>query len=186
MRAAVLIVGGALLLGLGWSSAAEAQLLGGGPQHGNEIASFNLKLGLLSPQTDFDDPVGGQSSFDNGMAIGVGVTTWPMFDRRLGLRGAIVRSRTDGQNSNSDLAPIAVNDPNVYLYTLEAAFRLPMGSGFPYISAGYGGKHYTWASSAHKVSRFSALTAAASTSRRSATTRPSPTATCAPTRSSVK
>lgn len=161
MKAAVLITGGALLLGLGWVPAAEAQLFGGGPAHGNEIASFNFKLGLLAPQTSFDDPVGGTSSFDSGLAIGAGFSTWPMFNRRLGIRGGIVRSQTDGQNSTSDLAPIAVNDPNVYLYTLEAAFRMPMGSGFPYVSAGYGGKHYTWAASAHKVSRFSAFTAAA-------------------------
>lgn len=156
---AVLLLASALAVAMSTTDLA-AQVLNN-PRLGEELASVNFRLGLLAPQTTFTDESFGESSFDNGVALGFSVAAWPAFNNRVGLRGTLVRSQTDGRNSTSELAPIAINDPNVYFYTLEAAVRAPMGAGFPYISAGYGGKHYTWAVSAHKVSRFAAMTAAA-------------------------
>ena len=144
------------------ASALHAQLAV--PEPGREIASVAVKVGLLSPRTTFTDAAFGESGFREGMAVGVAVSAWPLLGRRVGIRGQLVRSHTDGENSTSELAPVAVNDPNVYLYTLELAVRQPLSvggvSGAPYLSAGWGGKHYSWAVSQHKTSRFAALTAA--------------------------
>lgn len=145
-------------------AALEAQFFGTGGDAGYEIASATLKLGMLSPRTTFTDDSFGESSFANGFAVGITATTWPAFSRQVGLKAQIVRSETDGQNEMSEFAPIAVNDPTVYLYTLELAARKPFWAGMtsvvPYLSAGVGGKHYTWAVSQHKSVRFNALTAA--------------------------
>jgi hypothetical protein len=158
MRAAVLGVVASLLVTASVSEL-RAQILNS-PPVGQEIASVNLRVGLLAPQTTFNDPSFGESSFDSGFALGMTAAAWPILDRKVGLRGSLIRSRTDGQNATSEFAPIAINDPTVYMYTLEGAVRLPMAAGFPYASVGYGGKHYTWTTSAHKVSRFAAWTAA--------------------------
>jgi hypothetical protein len=156
----LLSLGAALLI----AATAGAELHAQAAAPGHDIASVGLKLGLLSPRTTFDDASFGESSFSEGLAYGVAVNTWPMLGRRVGIRGQLVRSETAGENSTSDFAPIAINDPTVYLYTLELAVRQPveLGSltGVPYLAAGYGGKQYTWAVSQHKTSRFGAWTAA--------------------------
>ena len=161
MRKPVLSIAAALLVAA--TGPARAQLAV--PEPGREIASVAVKLGVLSPRTTFTDASFGESSFQEGMAAGVAVTTWPLLGRRVGMRAQLMRGRTDGENSTSELAPIAVNDPSVWLYTLELAVRQPVSagalSGAPYLSAGWGGKQYTWAVSQHKTSRFMALTAAA-------------------------
>jgi len=147
-----------------WATTLSAQLPSG-PAPGNEIASVDVKLGMLSPQTTFTDESFGESSFDNGLAVGFSAAAWPLLDRRVGIKGQVVRSKTEGTNSISEFAPIAINDPTVYLYTLEVAIRHPMEmgslSGFPYLSLGYGGKHYTWAVSQHREDKFIAWTGAA-------------------------
>jgi hypothetical protein len=158
MRMAVMGALG-LVLAIGFPSAASGQLPGG-PRFGEEMASVNLKLGLLAPQTTFTDPSFGESSFSNGFAAGIGLGVWPILDHRIGLRANLIRGRTDGENSTSEFAPIAMNDPTVYLYTLEAAARLPMGSGSPYVSVGYGGKLYSWKVTPHRLDRFGTWTAA--------------------------
>jgi hypothetical protein len=158
MRAAVSAV---VVFVLALASAAESSAqLPAGPRAGEELGSVAVRLGLLAPQTKFQDDSFGESSFDNGMALGVSVATWPILGNRIGLRGSMIRSQTDGRNSTSEFAPIAVNDPNVYLYTGEIAVRQPMANGYPYVAVGYGGKHYTWKVSSHKVSRFATWTAA--------------------------
>jgi hypothetical protein len=142
----------------------EGDALAQQPRLGGERGTASIRLGLLAPMTTFDDPSFGESGFANGMAIGVSAAAWPLLGGHIGLRAQVTRSRTEGENTVSELAPLAMNDPTVYLYTAEVAARYPMNmgalSGFPYIAVGVGGKHYTWAISAHKVSRFSALTAA--------------------------
>jgi hypothetical protein len=152
----------AVLLVAASASTLHAQLAV--PQPGREIATIALKLGVLSPRTTFSDASFGESRFKQGTAVGVSVAAWPLLGRRVGIRGQMVRSHTDGQNSTSELAPIAVNDPNVYLYTMELAVRQAMSvgpvRGAPYLAAGLGGKQYNWAVSQHSVSRFSTLTAA--------------------------
>src|SRR5690606_25211109 len=106
---------------IGTPSALAGQLFGSGGDAGYEIASATLKMGMLSPRTTFTDNSFGESSFSNGLAVGVTATAWPVFNRRVGLKAQIIRSETDGQNETSEFAPIAVNDPTVYLYTLELA-----------------------------------------------------------------
>ena len=163
MTRAVLRTAAALMLVFASGPTLQAQLAS--PEPGREIASVGIKLGMLSPRTTFTDASFGESSFEEGAAYGVSVATWPLLGRRVGIRGQMIRSHTDGENSTSELAPIAVNDPTVYLYTLELAVRQAVNvgalSGAPYLAAGWGGKHYTWAVSQHKTSRFAALTAAA-------------------------
>jgi hypothetical protein len=161
MMRPVLSMAAAVLLLAASASTLSAQLAV--PEPGREIASVAVKLGVLSPRTTFNDASFGESSFEEGMAVGVAVSAWPLLGRRVGFRGQLMRSQTDGENSTSELAPIAVNDPNVYLYTLELAVRQAMSlgavSGAPYLSAGWGGKQYSWAVSQHKTSRFATLTA---------------------------
>src|SRR5690606_27506513 len=100
--------------------------------------------------------------FDNGLAIGVTAAAWPSWplDGKLGLRASLIRSEVDGQNETSEFAPMALNDPTVWTFTGEVAARLPMGSGFPYLSFGVGVRHYTWAVSVHEVSQFFTWTGA--------------------------
>src|SRR5688572_13038050 len=95
----------AVALWVGLAAPASAQLFIG-PPVGDEIASVNLKFGLLAPQTTFTDPSFGESSFANGAAFGLAASTWPLLNRRLGLRGHVVRSQTDGENATSAFAPI--------------------------------------------------------------------------------
>lgn len=144
----------ALLLALSDATGLSAQAPAG------DAGSVTLGVGVLAPRTTFRDPSFGESGFENGLAVGVSAVTWPLLDRRLGLRATLVRSETDGRNETSELAPLAVNDPNVYLFTAEVAARYPTAAGYPYLSAGYGVKHYTWAVSAHEASRFGAWTVA--------------------------
>jgi hypothetical protein len=128
----------------------------------NNVGSVALKVGLLAPQSSFEEETG-EGSWDNGLAIGVVGTAWPRWplDRRLGIRGQIVRSSHDGKNTVSEFTPIAINDPTVWLATMELAARLPLGVGTPFISGGVGGKHYTWKQSVHEVTRSFVITGAA-------------------------
>jgi hypothetical protein len=152
-----------LILSLTIAGSLNAQLSNAaGP--GTEIGQATIKLGVLSPRTTFTDDSFGESSFGDGMAIGLQAAAWPMFGNRVGVRGELVRSETDGKNEQFEFAPIAVNDPTVYLFTLELAVRQPVTLAnivaVPFLSGGYGGKHYTWAISQHKSSRFGTWTAA--------------------------
>ena len=115
--------------------------------------------------TTFDHDMAGepaQSSFNSGIAVGASANAWFAFDRRLGVRVKVVRSKTEGENSISDLAPIAVNDPVQWLYTAEFIGRMPMSASLsPYLSLGAGMKQYNWAQSIHDEERFLTITGSA-------------------------
>jgi len=143
---------------LGSASEAAAQFFDG-PPAGREMVSVHLKTGLLAPMTTFDDPDFGETGYANGVAFGAGVSVWPALDRRLGLKVTLIRSNTDGE-ADSEWAPIVVNSPTVWAFSTEAAFRLPMAGGYPYISAGYGLKQYTWVTATYQADRDGALTGA--------------------------
>jgi len=144
-----------LLLAAG-SAGVHAQFAEG-PLPGSDWVSLSLDFGLLAPTSTFEDATFGQSSFKSGAALGASVMAWP-FQGRLGVGARVVRSQTDGENSQFDLAPLVVNSPVQWLFTSEVSFRHPMVregfSGFPYLSAGAGLKQYNWAKSVHKEDRF--------------------------------
>jgi hypothetical protein len=144
------------------------------PALGDDLGSVAFHLGMLAPQTTFEDEMFGESSFGSGLAMGLTAAAWPTWplDGKLGLRVSMNRSEVDGQNSTSEFAPMALNDPTVWTITGEIAARLPMGSGFPYASVGIGGRHYTWARSVHEVSQFLAWTGAVGYEYRPATLGP--------------
>lgn len=144
------------VLTLGGAHEAAAQFFDG-PPAGQEIASIHLKTGLLAPMTTFQDEDFGETSYANGLAFGAGVSVWPAFDRKLGVKVNLIRSKTDGV-ADTEWAPIVVNSPTVWIFSTEAAFRLPMGNGYPYISAGYGLKQYTWVTATYQGDRDGALT----------------------------
>ena len=141
------------------SSQASAQTL-----PGNDYGSLSVHVGLFSPQTTYTDRSYGESSFASGLATGASVSTWPT-QGRWGFRFQLVRSETDGQNAQYELAPIAVNDPTQWIVSSEFQYRIPMDfgsvAGFPYMSAGVGAKQYNWKVSVHQEDRFFLWTAGA-------------------------
>lgn len=141
---------------LGDAGVAPAQFING-PPAGEEIVTIHLKGGLLVPMSTFDDRDFGETSYANGFAIGVGVSAWPAFDRRVGVKVNLLRSHTDGV-SDFEWAPIVVNSPRVWLFSTELAARLPVGNGYPYLSVGYGMKQYSWVNVAYKADRDGTLT----------------------------
>jgi hypothetical protein len=157
MRAATFAAVAVLVLHPG--AEASAQVL-----PGNDHGSLTVHLGLFAPQTSYDDPTGGESSFASGMATGASVSTWPT-QGRWGFRLQLIRSKTDGQNTQFEFAPMALNDPTQWLVSGELQLRQPMDFGnvasSPYLSAGVGAKQYNWTTSVHQEDRFFLWTAAA-------------------------
>lgn len=147
----------ALLLAIGSASELSAQL-GNAAAVGDDWGSLGVNLGLFAPMTTFEDDQFGESSFENGGAIAVTGTAWPLYGRRLGVKVGIVRSETEGYNETSEFAPLPANDPTQWLLTAEAVGRIPMASGFPYVSLGAGMKQYNWANAVHDEDRFLAIT----------------------------
>ncbi|MQA91684.1 MAG: hypothetical protein GEU90_15925 [Gemmatimonas sp.] len=146
---------------LAMTSALDASAqLGPAPQLGDDWGSISVNLGLFAPMSTFEDDQFGKSSFENASALTISATAWPMFERRVGVRAQVVRSRTEGSNEMSEFAPIAANDPTQWLMTAELVGRLPMATGFPFVSAGVGMKQYNWARSLHDESRFFTITGA--------------------------
>jgi hypothetical protein len=131
---------------------------------GSDHGSVTVHLGLFSPLTTYTDASFGESSLQSGIATGGSVTSWPT-GGKWGFRAQIVRTTTEGQNAQYELAPLVVNDPEQWLVTAEAVVRKPMESGsvawFPYVSAGVGGKQYNWAVAVHSEDRFFLWTLAA-------------------------
>jgi hypothetical protein len=115
---------------------------------GDDIGSVALIVGVVSPTTEFADD---GSSFTQGTAFGAAITYWP-FDH-MGVRGHVLRGKTPGDHGNLACNPtpcsaVGYEEPVVWLYAAEAAFRRPMGgtgfAWFPYVSAGVVGKSYRW------------------------------------------
>jgi hypothetical protein len=144
-----------VLLAIATASESEAQ-------EGPNWASLGLHVGFFSPLSTYEHDMGGapaESSFNSGIALGASANAWFAFDRRLGVRVELIRSETEGENSLSDLAPIAVNDPVQWLYTAEFIGRMPMGESLsPYVSLGAGMKQYNWKQAIHDEDRFLTLT----------------------------
>lgn len=123
------------------------------PRPGNDWGTARVNVGVFAPLSTFHDDTFGESSFQSGAAVGVSVLTFP-FQGRLGFGAQIYRSRTDGSNEQSELAPIAVNDPVQWVFTADVALRQMMDIGYPYVAVGGGLKQYNWAVSRHKEDRF--------------------------------
>jgi len=145
----------AMLLVIHPGSELNGQLLRDAPLPGQDFGSARLHLGMLAPLTTFTDDMYGESSFESGFAVGASVLVWP-FQGRLGLGANLMRSSTEGTNSQYEFAPIALNDPVQWLFTGDVVVRHLMDnfSGFPYVSAGVGLKQYNWAVSIHSEDRF--------------------------------
>ena len=163
MKRAAALCAIALLVGGATSTAASAQL--GAPLRiGEDWASLGIEAGLFSPLTTFTDDSYGESKFNSAMSLSASAAVWPMFSRQVGIRVKLTRSETDGENSTSELAPIAVNDPTQWIATTELVGRRPMQFGSmdaaPFLSFGAGLRQYNWAVSVHDESRFFTLTAA--------------------------
>ncbi|MEX2570736.1 MAG: hypothetical protein WD737_05475 [Gemmatimonadota bacterium] len=139
----------ALFLTIGATSELRAQVA-----IGDDWGSAGARIGYFAPISTFEDrQFGGENSFGNAFAIGATASVWPMFDHRVGFRAEIVRSATDGKNSQTEFAPIALNDPVQWLYSLELLARQPMGTIAPYVGVGAGFKQYNWAVSLHDEDR---------------------------------
>ncbi|MDR0788354.1 MAG: hypothetical protein LBG44_10905 [Gemmatimonadota bacterium] len=122
-----------------------------------ERGALFLKGGLIAPMTTFQDDDYGETSYANGAGYGVGAMVWPALGGKGGLIVNILRGKTDGKADDPN-APIVINSPTIYLVTAEAAFRLPMSMGYPYLSLGYGMKQYTWVNVPKQNMRDGALT----------------------------
>lgn len=110
---------------------------------GQDVGSIALNLGAILPSTSLPDG----SNFNSGLAGGAAITIWPF--RHLGMRGNLLYGQSGVSPGAGSRARVALEDPNVLLYSGELALRYPMESGrfawFPYLSAGVGGKTYRWA-----------------------------------------
>lgn len=151
--------GMALVLAISFASEGAAQLA---VDDRESRATFSVDFGAFSPMTTFEDEMFGESGFETGAAIGVSAAAW--ITERIGVRAKVLATRTDGTNETSDLAPIAVNDPNQWSFTAEATARQPFESAsfsvYPYIALGAGMRHYTWAAARRNEDKFFALTGA--------------------------
>ena len=81
------------------------------------------------------------------MTLGASVVYWPL--SFMGLKTHVSRGKMEGQQGEGvPFSPNGAQQPTVWLYGLEAVFRLPMGSEsfgwFPYVSGGLAGKTYRW------------------------------------------
>jgi opacity protein-like surface antigen len=119
------------------SQLTQARLPGSG-----DIATIAIHYGAVDPQTTFDDG----SSFLRGSTLGLSATAWAF--RHLGFRGNVYKSHNDGHNPQNPTAAIAVQDPDIWLYSGEVVLRYPINtdalSVSPYVGAGFGGKTYDW------------------------------------------
>jgi hypothetical protein len=147
----------ALLLLLPVLALAGVQKASAQTGYAEERGAIYLKGGLISPMTTFQDEDFGETSYSNGAVYGLGGTLWPALGGKGGLIFNVLRGKTDGQ-ADDPMAPIVINSPTIYLATAEAAFRLPMSAGYPYISLGYGMKQYTWVNVPKQNMRDGALT----------------------------
>lgn len=126
-------------------------------------ASLGIEFGAFSPQTTFQEPSFGETSFDTGAAIGFSATAWP--HHAVGLRLKVVRSTTNGTNATSEFAPLAVQDPNQWSFTGEVTARRQLREDqslrvAPYVALGVGMRHYSWEAARHDESKFFTWTAA--------------------------
>lgn len=123
-------------------------------------ASLGVSFGAFSPQTTFTDPSFGESNFEGASAIGFSARAWPHSNFGIGID--VTRSKTDGTNSTSDLAPIAVNDPSQWSFISELVGRTSFEVGGvavdPSLSAGVGIRYYIWSLAIQDESMFLVLT----------------------------
>ena len=91
---------------------------------GNDYGAVGVNLGLLAPQTKYNDTSFGKSWFESGFAVSAVATAWPT-SGSWGFRAQLTRSKTDGANESFPFAPIAVNDPTQWLVTGELAPSRP-------------------------------------------------------------
>jgi len=157
----VAFAGAAVLVAMATAPGISAQL-SAGPSVGDEVASFAIHFGMLAPVTKFDDPTGGQSSLESGASFGASALAWPY--ERIGVRVKVMRSSNSGTNDQFPYAPLAVQEATQWFLTGEVVVRQPFDtgtfSGFPYLSAGVGGKQYFWSAALHDEERYFAFTGA--------------------------
>jgi len=122
--------------------ALEGQLMNAPLPGEGDLGTVSLHFGTVDPRTTFDDG----SRFQRGTAVGVSGTIWAF--RNLGFRGNVTKSQNDGHNPQDPEAAIAVQDPDVWLYSGEAVLRLPIITRAvavtPFLSGGIGGKTWDW------------------------------------------
>jgi len=136
------------LLSLGPASRLEAQA----PAVGSDFGSARINVGMLAPTSTFTDPMFGESSFASGAALGASVLVFP-WQGRWGIGANLIRSTTEGE-AESEFAPMALNDPTQFLFTVDVAARQMYDSWFGYVAGGAGMKQYNWAASRHSEDRF--------------------------------
>jgi hypothetical protein len=109
---------------------------------GEDAVTFALLYGQMQPQSEFRDGGG----FDNGSAMGLGVSFWAA--RFLGFGVSVMRSEHVGlPASDGRSSVVSGRDPTIDTYLLDIVGRVPLLQGgsvtvAPYLALGGGWKDY--------------------------------------------
>lgn len=122
-------------------TADEARAQEDAPAGGRTVSATIFGGGFL-PAADLDDG----AKFNDAGIIGGALTLWPT--RHLGLRGNLIRTRTDVRIPASSSSPLESQSPAIWLYGADLVLQPTLTSlgrwGWaPYLFAGIGAKHYT-------------------------------------------
>lgn len=122
-------------------TADEARTQEIGATEGLKVSATIFGGGIL-PAADLDDGV----KFNDAGVVGGALTVWP--ERHLGLRGNLLRTRTDATVPAGGSSPLEAQSPTVWYYGLDLVLQPTLTSvgrwGWaPYLFAGIGAKRYT-------------------------------------------
>lgn len=97
--------------------------------------------GGFLPTTNFNDGTG----FNNAGTVGGAVTLWPT--QFLGIRGSMLRSKSETEVPANSNSPLEYQNPAIWLFSADAVLQptLPWAARWgwaPYLVGGIGAKHY--------------------------------------------